>query len=235
LIENHNIGAAATGTANASDANIYGVGFYGSAWTNSATRCTGVVGEGHVTATGDTGTATGLRGYAHDTHAGGSNVGLYGSAQNGATNYALYLHTGNIYTNAEAKTWDINGDITFDEFTYGFKGLTLANYNERIDARGTLTSGTLTLATTTGNVITATQNGSITIAMPSTFTSVGARKIQLDLTYTAGTLTLPTPSSSFKWVGGSAPTISTTSGKINRFLFATNDGTNWTANYVGAY
>jgi hypothetical protein len=110
--EGHNIGLVAEGTAHATDTSIYGIGVYGKGYTNAATRSGGVVGEGHVSATGDTGSAIGVRGYANDTHAGGMNIGLYGDAAGGATNYALYMNSGNI-TNVAAQTWTLGGNLTF--------------------------------------------------------------------------------------------------------------------------
>jgi hypothetical protein len=110
--ETHNMGIMAEGTANASNTAIYGVGVYGVGYTASGTRCGGVIGEGHVSASADTGSAIGVRGYANDTHAGGLNIGLYGDCANGSSNYALYLNNGDIYT-ASAKTWNLNGNLTF--------------------------------------------------------------------------------------------------------------------------
>lgn len=106
--ESHNIGIMAEGTANAADTNIYGVGVYGVGYTASGTRCGGVIGEGHVSATGDTGSAIGVRGYANDTHAGGLNIGLYGNASGGSSNYALYMAGGDIYTTT-TQTWTLGG------------------------------------------------------------------------------------------------------------------------------
>lgn len=119
--ESHNVGLVAEGVANPADTNIYGVGVYGKGYTSSATRCGGVVGEGHVSASADTGLAIGVRGYANDTHAGGLNIGLYGDASNGSSSYALYLNNGNIYQ-ANAKTWNLNS--TALTFSTGSVGLT---------------------------------------------------------------------------------------------------------------
>lgn len=109
--ESHNIGLIAEGTADAADTSIYGVGLYGVGYTASGTRCGGVIGEGHVSATGDTGSAIGVRGYANDTHAGGLNIGLYGNASGGSSNYALYMAGGDILSTT-AQTWTLGGDLT---------------------------------------------------------------------------------------------------------------------------
>jgi len=76
----------------------YGVGLYGAGYTSGLARSGGVIGEGHVSATGDGGSAVGVRGYANDTHAGGMNIGLYGDATGGATNYALYINRGGVFS-----------------------------------------------------------------------------------------------------------------------------------------
>ena len=75
-----------------------GIGVYGVGYTAGAARSGGVVGEGHVSATGDTASAIGVRGYANDTHAGGLNIGLYGDATGGSSNYALYINRGGVYS-----------------------------------------------------------------------------------------------------------------------------------------
>jgi hypothetical protein len=104
--ESHNIGIMAEGVANSSNAAIYGVGVYGAGYTAGGTRSGGVVGEGHVSATADAGSAIGVRGYANDIHAGGLNIGLYGDAANGSANYALAMNNGNILSNF-AQTWTL--------------------------------------------------------------------------------------------------------------------------------
>jgi hypothetical protein len=110
--ELHNIGLLAEGTANGSDTTVYGIGVYGVGYTAGGTRSGGVVGEGHVSDTTDTGSSIGVRGYALDAHAGGMNIGLYGSAANGSGNYALYMASGDI-NSATTQSWFLNGDLTF--------------------------------------------------------------------------------------------------------------------------
>lgn len=105
----------------------FGVGIYGHGYTNAAARSGGVVGEGHVTATGDTGASIGVRGYANATHAGGLNIGLYGDAANGSSSYSLYLNNGGIYS-VGAKTWTLGGNLTFSgAFSVTIPTLTLTN------------------------------------------------------------------------------------------------------------
>ena len=109
----YNFGLVGEAVASASDSTKWGIGVYGRGNTNGAQRSGGVMGDGGVTNTADSGSAVGVRGYADDTHAGGLNVGLYGSASNSAIgNYALYMNAGNIYSGA-AQTWALNGALSF--------------------------------------------------------------------------------------------------------------------------
>jgi hypothetical protein len=94
-IESHvfNIGVTGTGQATSADTNRWGVGVYGAGYTNGATRSAGVQGDGEVTASGDTGSAIGVRGYATATHSGGLNIGILGDATGSSTgNYGVYTN-----------------------------------------------------------------------------------------------------------------------------------------------
>ena len=124
----------------------WGSGLYGAGYTNTlgTGRGTGVTGEGHVSASTDTGVAVGVRGYANDVHSGNYNIGLYGDASGGtfATyggNVALFLANGNIVTSASApKFWYLGGNITFDgQGSSKVIGVT----NGASFALGTVTSG----------------------------------------------------------------------------------------------
>ena len=109
----HNIGIVGEGVASTPDSTIWGIGVYGVGYTSANTRCSGVVGEGHVQNTADVGSAIGVRGYSNDTHAGGLNVGLYGDAAGGSANYALYLSRGNIFGNTAVSCVLSGGHFTF--------------------------------------------------------------------------------------------------------------------------
>jgi hypothetical protein len=140
--ENHNIGLMAEGTANSGNSAIYGVGLYGVGYTAGGTRSGGVIGEGHVSATGDTGSAIGVRGYANDTHAGGFNIGLYGDAANGSASYALYMNSGNIFSGA-AQTWTLADNLasSLSIDATGKTGILLVKTTD--GAEGITMSGTL--------------------------------------------------------------------------------------------
>jgi len=113
------IGSIAEGV---SVGNTWASGIYGVGYTNStgSGRGTGVTGEGHVSASTDTGVCVGVRGYSNDVHVGNYNIGLYGDASNGTNatyggNVALFLANGNIVTSAAAaKSWYLGGNLIFD-------------------------------------------------------------------------------------------------------------------------
>jgi hypothetical protein len=151
-----NSGLIAEATANPADTGNRGVGVYGVGYTSGAASADGIDGEGHVSDTNDTGTATGVRSYAHDAHAGGTNIGLYASALNGATNYALYMKHGNIFS-FESQNWTLVDNtvsaLSFD--TTGKTGvLELVTTNS---AEGVKMSGYANVVgnITGGNIITA--------------------------------------------------------------------------------
>jgi hypothetical protein len=99
-----------SGTANII---AYGVGAYGIGYTSGGCTGIGLIGEAHVNISSASGRAIGVKGYSSDTHASGSNIGLYGSAKNGLTNYSLYLNDGDIYSGTGNKTWHLNSNLTF--------------------------------------------------------------------------------------------------------------------------
>jgi hypothetical protein len=146
--------------ADAGNVNNWGVGVYGTGFTNGATRSAGVIGDGSVSASGDTGSAVGVRGYATDAHTGGLNIGLLGDAT-GSTqgNYALYMTDGNIWSNV-AQTWTLfdNSASALSIDTAGKTGILVVKTTN--GAEGITTSGTLevtyTPSTATGAAITAT-------------------------------------------------------------------------------
>ena len=156
--EAHNIGLLGEGIAGTGTSNTWGVGLYGVAYTTDTTgvsaRAAGVVGEAHVSATGDTLAAVGVRGYANDTHAGGSNVGLFGDASGGAANYALFLSNGDVVLNS-AKTWTMAGNQTFSgAYIITIPTLNLTNaLGSTYGGTGVNNAGrTLTISTNSGTI-----------------------------------------------------------------------------------
>ena len=141
-----NIGIIAEVVGNGSNRNA---GVYGVGYTAGAFSAQGVVGESHVSATGDTAPAVGVRGYANDIHAGGLNVGLYGDATNGASNYALYMNNGNIFS-AAAQNWTLldNTAAALSIDATGKTGILVVKTTD--GAEGVTMSGTLAVS---GNII----------------------------------------------------------------------------------
>jgi len=89
----YNMGVVGTQLASSSNANIWGIGVYGAGYTNGGTRSAGVMGDGEVNASGDTGSAIGVRGYATATHSGGLNIGMLSDASGSSTgNYGFYTN-----------------------------------------------------------------------------------------------------------------------------------------------
>lgn len=97
----------------------------------------------------------------------------------------------------------------------------------------TISTNTLTLDCSTGNVFNVSLNANVTTLsfsnVPSTGTAYG---LTLSLSIT-GSFTVTWPAS-VKWPGGTAPTLTTTSGKTDTFVLFTYDGgTTWFAFTAG--
>lgn len=97
-----------------------------------------------------------------------------------------------------------------------------------------ISTNTLTIDLNTGTIFNANLTSNITTLTINNVQAAGqASSFLLNLTAdgTARTVTWP---ASFKWPGGVAPTISTTSGKIDTFAFVSVDGnTSWQAFIAG--
>jgi hypothetical protein len=108
----------------------------------------------------------------------------------------------------------------------------IRDYSETVSSP-TISSGTLTLNLETSNIFTVSLNAaitSITISNPPSSGSGGSFTLIFTADGTARAVTWP---SSIKWAGGTAPTLTSTSGKVDSFAFFTSDGgTNWQG-YIG--
>ena len=108
----------------------------------------------------------------------------------------------------------------------------LRDYSETVSSP-TISSGTLVLNLETSNIFTVALNAAITtltISNPPASGSGGSFTLIFTADGTARSVTWP---ASIKWSGGTAPTITSTSGKVDSFAFFTSDGgTNWQG-YVG--
>ena len=173
----YNFGIVGEAVADATDSTKWGIGVYGRGNTNGAQRSGGILGDGGVTNTADTGSAIGVRGYADDTHAGGLNIGLYGSASNsGVNNYALYMNAGGIFSNA-AQAWTVidnsTSALSIDSPTK--TGILLVKTST--GAQGVTMSGTLAVT------------GHVTVEGVTSTGATGTGKFVFD-----GTPTISTPS-----------------------------------------
>ena len=220
-VENHNIGIVggglATYAASGTPLTGWGVGVYGKGWTNGATRSNGVTGEGMVTATGDTGAAVGVRGYSLQTHAGGLNIGVYGTATGGATNYDFYSLNGTI-TSATGTLTNTGDLATTGKLTVGSGGAGLQLGQNSATGRASLSSPLNTPLTTTNYMLeTAGVNVFLNSAGGSVFLQVaGGTVLNANSTGVAvtgtlsstGVLSLPAGTSSATAIqfGGSATT-----------------------------
>jgi hypothetical protein len=164
----YNIGVVGEAVANSGDSTIWGVGVYGTGKTNGATRSAGVMGDGSVTATGDTGSAIGVRGYATDTHAGGYNIGVLGEATGSSVgNLAFYSASGD---------WAAAGAVTIT--TLGSNG----NITLTPNGTGTVISssdlavngGDITTTQTTASLYNTTAT-TLNIGGASTVTNIGSK------------------------------------------------------------
>ena len=108
----------------------------------------------------------------------------------------------------------------------------LRDYSETVSSP-TISAGTLTLNLETSNIFTVALNAAIstlTISNPPASGSGGSFTLIFTADGTPRSVTWP---ASIKWAGGTAPTITSTSGKADSFAFFTSDGgTNWQG-YVG--
>lgn len=122
-----------------------------------------------------------------------------------------------------------NGGTSAPSWVSTVSGLTVTGLKETKTAPA-ISSGTLTLNCSLGNVFAVSLNANITTLsftnVPSTGTAFG-----LTLMLTAdGTARTITWGSSVKWAGGTAPTISSTNAKVDIFVLTTWDGgTTWFA------
>ncbi len=93
-----------------------------------------------------------------------------------------------------------------------------------------ISSGTLTLNLENGNVFRTTRNANIstlTISNPAGTGNACSFTLIFDANGTSYTITWP---AAVKWPGGTAPTITTTNGRSDMFVFYTNNaGTTWYA------
>ncbi len=108
----------------------------------------------------------------------------------------------------------------------------IRDYSESVSSP-TISSGTLVLNLETSNIFTVSLNAAITTITITNVPASGSGA-SFTLIFTAdGTARAVTWPSSIKWAGGTAPTITSTSGKVDSFAFFTSDGGTTWQGYVG--
>jgi hypothetical protein len=108
----------------------------------------------------------------------------------------------------------------------------LRDYSESVSSP-TISSGVLTLNLETSNIFTVSLNAAITtltIINPPASGSGGSFTLILTADGTARAVTWP---AAIKWAGGTAPTLTSASGKIDTFAFFSSDGGTTWQGYVG--
>jgi uncharacterized protein YjbI with pentapeptide repeats len=108
----------------------------------------------------------------------------------------------------------------------------LRDYSESVSSP-TISSGTLTLNLETSNIFTVSLNAAITtltISNPPASGSGGSFTLIFTADGTARAVTWP---AAIKWASGTAPTITSTSGKVDSFAFFTSDGGTTWQGYIG--
>jgi len=108
----------------------------------------------------------------------------------------------------------------------------IRDYSETVSSP-TISSGTLTLNLETSNIFTVSLNAAITtltISNPPANGSGGSFTLIFIADGTARAVTWP---ASIKWMGGFAPSITSTNGKEDSFSFFTRDGGTYWQGYVG--
>lgn len=171
------------------------------------------------------------------------NLTLYLTTANAAATYSVLTHT-HVIANVTGLQTALDSKLPSANFTYanltGPQNLLdtelirakLRDYSETISSP-TISAGTLTLNLETSNIFTVALNAAITtltISNPPASGSGGSFTLIFTADGTARAVTWP---ASIKWAGGTAPTITSTSGKVDSFAFFTSDGgTNWQG-YVG--
>lgn len=139
-----------------------------------------------------------------------------------------YLSVSTAYAGTGANSFTGAQNLQDNELTRA----KLRDYSESVSSP-TISSGTLTLNLETSNIFTVALNAAITtltISNPPASGSGGSFTLIFTADGTARAVTWP---SSIKWASGTAPTITSTSGKVDSFAFFTSDGGTTWQGYVG--
>ena len=143
-----------------------------------------------------------------------------------ASGVCFFNNSGNLSTD-NALTWNSTSDILTVSGTITTNNLDVnARYTEGYD-NVSIVSNALTLDLSTGNLFNCTLNANInTMTVTNVPSGVG---VGLTLILTAdGTLRTVNWPTTTKWPGGTAPTMTSTNGKVDIFsLLTVNSGVTW--------
>lgn len=130
-------------------------------------------------------------------------------------------------TYVKASGIDVTGDYTVNNLT---ATLFLPNNSAEATTDLSISSGAVTVDLNTASVFTVSLTENITSITLSNVQSAGRSSSFVVVCIADGTARTVVWPASFKWPAGTAPTITSTSGKKDVFLFFTVDGgTTWQA------
>lgn len=166
------------------------------------------------------------------TQVASGNYSIIGGGSNNTANgsYSSILGGQNNTTNSQSNTHIIGSNITADspDTAYVEKFRTTKAYSEKVSAVS-ISGGTLTIDLNNANLFTCTLNANITTLTISNTPSSSGVSISFTIIFTAdGTARTITWPASIKWPGGTAPTLTSTNGKIDVLSFVSvNQGSSW--------
>lgn len=171
------------------------------------------------------------------------NLTLYLTTANAAATYSVLTHN-HVIANVTGLQTALDSKLPSANFTYanltGPQNLLdtelirakLRDYSETVSSP-TISAGTLTLNLETSNIFTVALNAAITtltISNPPASGSGGSFTLIFTADGTPRSVTWP---ASIKWAGGTAPVITSASGKIDTFAFFSSDGGTTWQGYIG--
>lgn len=217
-------GSDVSGNITGNAANVTGIVAVANGGTGSATASGALTNLGAVAKAGDT--MTGVLGFV------GGTVSAPGITFSGDTNTGIFSPAADTIAFAEGGVEAMRLDST------GRLGLGTTSPAARFDLAGDYKEGFVTANTgtaytidlTSGTVQNLTLTGNCTFTFPAATTTGRSFLLLLRQDATGGrTATWP---ATVRWPGGTAPTLTSTASRTDKFVF-TSDGTNWLASNAG--